>query len=147
MTSNYEITQIETNEYHARGIRLTSSPTSADADVWDADQSTPAVGQVWTDAALTAFHTNKPGGITMELTPISEINSSYIQHEAALQGVTHARYVGEAGEGENHITVWELTGLDGYTFRVANTNGLPIWEEDDMQEFAEMLSSVGFHEV
>ena len=76
-------------------------------------------------------------------TPIAEINSSYIQAEAAKAGITEATFIAEGGEGENFITVWSLTDHNGFTFRVANTNGEPVWEEQDVAEFAELLASVG----
>jgi len=83
----------------------------------------------------------------INLVPIEDINSSYIQAEAKSHGITYARFIGEAGEGEMHITVWGLTGADGFEFRVAETNGGPVWEEQDLEEFAELLGSVGFATV
>lgn len=82
---------------------------------------------------------------TNDLTAIEDINSSYIQSEAQEHGITHARFIAEGGEGENHITIWGLTGADGIEFRVANTNALPVWEEQDAAEFAELLESVGIN--
>ena len=78
-----------------------------------------------------------------ELIAIEDIGSTYIKAEAAKHGITHARFIAEGGEGENHITIWGLTGADGIEFRVANTNGDPVWEEQDLADFAELLESVG----
>lgn len=75
--------------------------------------------------------------------PIEDINSSGIRREAEEHGITHVRFLGEGGEGENHITVYGLMSPNGYEYRVANTNGLPVWEEQDLGEFAELLASVG----
>lgn len=77
------------------------------------------------------------------LTPIEDINSTGIQAEADKHAITHATFIDEGGEGENYITVWELTGADGIGFRVADTNGEPVWEEADMEIFADLLASVG----
>jgi hypothetical protein len=77
------------------------------------------------------------------LTPIEELNSAGIEAEAKALGISAARFLTEGGEGENHISVWELTGPDGFTFRVAKTNADPIWEEQDIAIFAELLESVG----
>ena len=74
---------------------------------------------------------------------IEDINSTYIQAEAKRLGIEYARLIAEGGEGENHITVWRLTTPDGFAFRVANTNGEPVWEEQDPAVFAELLESVG----
>ena len=76
-------------------------------------------------------------------TPIEDINSSSIQAEAREHGITHATFIASGGENEMHITVWELSGSDGIPFRVANTNGEPVWEEQDGAIFRELLESVG----
>lgn len=48
------------------------------------------------------------------------------------------------GEGENQIKVYKLPlpGSDGCTQRVAETNGDPVWEENDPAAFAELLESL-----
>ena len=79
----------------------------------------------------------------MELTPIEDIASSSISAEAKKYGITHSRFIASGGEGEMHISIWGLTGPDGIEFRVARTNGDPVWEEQDLGEFAELLKSVG----
>ena len=74
-------------------------------------------------------------------TKASEINDSYIVAE--LGANAELSFVGAGGEGENRITVYSFRDADGYTCRVAATNAIPVWEEQDMGEFAELLESVG----
>lgn len=75
---------------------------------------------------------------------IDDIDSASIQAEARRLGITDATFIAEGGEGEYHISVWELINpADGIAFRVAKTNGEPVWEEPDPAEFAELLESVG----
>lgn len=98
------------------------------------------------DQTLFGFDSWHPSNaVTVHLAPIliEEVNSTYIQAEAKRLGITEATLIAEGGDGENHITVWELTGPDGSTFRVANTNAEPVWEEQDPAVFAELLESVG----
>jgi hypothetical protein len=71
---------------------------------------------------------------------INDINSSYIRDELADAGITHVRFIAEGGEGENHIVVYGYPTAYGEC-RVAKTNALPVWEEADLGEFAELLES------
>jgi hypothetical protein len=67
---------------------------------------------------------------------VDEINSAGIQYEAKKAGVTTATMLEQHGDGDSRITIYELNGV-----RVADTNGDPVWEEDDPEAFAELLSA------
>lgn len=71
---------------------------------------------------------------------IAEFNSAGIRAEAAKHGITHMRYLG----GNNEIGIYALPLQNGAEIRVANTNGDPVWEEADTQEFAKLLEEIGF---
>ena len=73
----------------------------------------------------------------------TEINSTYIQAEAEREGLHSFDIEAEGGEGEDHITVYSYLDRDGFTGRVAATNGLPVWEDADPGEFLGLLQSVG----
>ena len=72
----------------------------------------------------------------------SDINSGYIRHE--LGDDADLTYHGKWGVGEDSIRVYSFCDRDGYTYRVADTNATPVWEEQDPAVFAELLRSVGF---
>ena len=71
------------------------------------------------------------------------ITSTYIQAEARERGLTAFEVEAEGGTGENHVTVYTYRDRDGFFGRVAETNGLPVWEEDDAGDFLGLLQSVG----
>ena len=70
----------------------------------------------------------------------ANINSSYIRYELGFDA--DLTYHGSFGDGENSIRVYSFRGGDGYTYRVADTNAEPVWEEADPDIFAELLNSV-----
>lgn len=79
---------------------------------------------------------------------ISEFNSAGIRAEAKRLGITHMRRLGggHAGGGDradDYVGFYALPHQSGWEFRVANTNGDPVWEEEDMQAFAELAESCG----
>jgi hypothetical protein len=79
---------------------------------------------------------------------IENINSAGIASEMRRIGTTKAELIG-IGEWENgnpntrcefYRIIDPSTGFD---FRVANTNGDPVWEEEDHGAFAELAESCG----
>ena len=79
---------------------------------------------------------------------ISEFNSSGIRAEAERLGITHMRRLGGGyADGNNnpdyYVGFYALPHPGGWEFRVANTNGNPVWEEEDEQGFSELAESCG----
>lgn len=75
---------------------------------------------------------------------LEDINSSYIKGELSDLGISHVRFIAEGGEGEHRITVYGYPTAYGEC-RVAKTNAIPVWEEANLAEFAELLESVGLN--
>jgi len=79
---------------------------------------------------------------------IAEYNSSGIRAIARQAGISHMRLIGSGylpgheDQPDYRITFFALP-YQGYEMRVADTNGDPIWEEEDQQYFAELAKSVG----
>jgi hypothetical protein len=80
---------------------------------------------------------------------IAEFNSTGIRSEAEALGITHMRSIGggyaegHEGEADYYVGFYALPHPNGQEFRVANTNGDPVWEEADPQGFAELAESCG----
>lgn len=84
---------------------------------------------------------------------IADFNSSSIRSSAAQAGVTHMRELGTGyarGVDENGDATIDNTGsseaaVTAYEFsdgtRVINTNGDPVWEDEDAQGFADLAES------
>ena len=74
------------------------------------------------------------------LIKIEKINSSNILEEAIKAGETHLELIASEGEGDRAIAVYWFpeTGI-----RVINTNGDPIWEENDPTGFHDTLKEYG----
>ena len=77
---------------------------------------------------------------TNQTVNVSEINSAGILAEALRSGITTATLLGmyehpdHPGNNDWQITIYRLGDV-----RVADTNGDPVWEEDDQQVFAELI--------
>lgn len=69
---------------------------------------------------------------------ISDINSSGIEAQGKIDGITEVTLLATSGEGDGKITVYQFGDM-----RVMTTNGDPIWEESDPCGFAEMLEEAG----
>jgi hypothetical protein len=70
---------------------------------------------------------------------IEDINSGGIAYEARKAGITTVTKLGDNGKmGDARVTVYRLGDV-----RVANTNGDPVWEEQDHAAFAELLETEG----
>lgn len=80
----------------------------------------------------------------MKTIHISEINSAGIVSEAKAAGLSNVELIGEydhpshPGSSDWSIRLYELNGV-----RVADTNGEPVWEEDDRSAFADLLEEYG----
>lgn len=75
---------------------------------------------------------------------INDYNSASIKAIASKLGVTHMELIGEGhadGDTNNPNSLIRFFKI-GET-RVADTNGDPIWEEEDMQAFAELADECG----
>ena len=76
---------------------------------------------------------------------ISKINSAGIVYEAKKAGLSTAELLGvlehpeHPGSGDWMIRVYDVGG-----FRVADTNGNPVWEEDDPATFAFLLEEYNY---
>jgi hypothetical protein len=70
---------------------------------------------------------------------IEDINSIGIAVEAREAGITTVTKLGDNGKtGDARVTVYRLGDV-----RVADTNGDPVWEEQDHAAFAELLETEG----
>lgn len=80
---------------------------------------------------------------------IAEFNSSGIRAEAKKQGITHMHKIGggfvagHENEADWYVGFYSLPHPKYGDFRVANTNGDPVWEEDDAQAFADLAEQCG----
>ena len=79
---------------------------------------------------------------------IETINSAGICSEMRRIGATEAKFIGsgewEEGNVNSRCTFFAITNpSNGFEFRVADTNGDPVWEEEDLGAFAELAESCG----
>lgn len=80
---------------------------------------------------------------------IAEFNSAGIRSEAEALGITHMRSIGggyaagHEGQADYYVGFYAMPHPHGWEFRVANTNGDPVWEEADQQAFTELAESCG----
>jgi hypothetical protein len=74
---------------------------------------------------------------------IAAYNSAGIRDTAKEIGVQYMREVARHGEGSNRLVLFALPHPNGYEIRVIDTNGDPIWEEDDQAVFNEVLELMG----
>ena len=78
---------------------------------------------------------------------ITDINSSGIASEANSLGITTAEFLGagqyDGREGaDNKVRFYALINpKNGFEFRVADTSGDPVWEEQDQQGFADLAAA------
>ena len=74
-----------------------------------------------------------------EIIDIRRINSRGISRQANIEGIAFATLLGHNGKcGDARVTIYQLGDV-----RVANTNGDPIWEEQCLATFSELLESEG----
>jgi len=74
-----------------------------------------------------------------EIIDIRRINSRGITRQAKSEGIAFATKLGDNGKnGDARVTVYQLGDV-----RVADTNGDPVWEEQDEAAFAELLETEG----
>lgn len=70
---------------------------------------------------------------------IEDCKSIGIRIEMEKSGLTEIEMIGDNGKlGDQRIEIYQVGAV-----RVANTNGDPIWEEQDFVAFAELLESEG----
>ena len=68
---------------------------------------------------------------------IAEFNSADIRHVAKEMGATHMRHIGggyadgRADDDNAYVDFYALPHPDGWEIKVADTNGDPVWEEDE----------------
>lgn len=74
---------------------------------------------------------------------IAEYPSIGIRVEARKLGITHMREVARAGEGDHRVILFALPLKEGGEIRALDTNGDPLWEEEDPAAFAEGLEEAG----
>lgn len=79
---------------------------------------------------------------------IANFNSAGIRAEAARSGVTHMRhlgsgYAGGSDDADARVDFYALNHPKFGEFRVADTNGDPVWEECDAQAFADLAEECG----
>jgi hypothetical protein len=74
----------------------------------------------------------------MKTIQISEINSANIQAQGKIDGITEVELIGTNGKtGDEKTTAYWFGGV-----RVIDTNGDPIWEEQDPEAFAAMIEKI-----
>jgi len=81
---------------------------------------------------------------------IEDYNSSGIRDLSKSIGATHMRKIGSGfcsghdGEADYHVSFFAfLHPREGWEIRVADTNGDPVWEEEDQQGFLELAADCG----
>lgn len=69
---------------------------------------------------------------------LSEINSTNLQAQGKIDGITEVFLIGTNGEmGDAQTTAYWFGGT-----RVITTNGDPIWEESEPEAFAAMMEDI-----
>lgn len=69
---------------------------------------------------------------------INELNSNGIQAQGKIDGITEVELIGTNGKtGDDKTTAYWFGGV-----RVIDTNGDPIWEEQDPEAFAAMMEEI-----
>jgi len=77
--------------------------------------------------------------MTTKILNIDDINSAGITAEARKAGIATITKLGDNGKSDDaRVTIYQLGDV-----RVADTNGDPVWEEQDGVAFAELLESEG----
>lgn len=80
---------------------------------------------------------------------ISKFNSAGIRAEARILHITHMREIGggyiegHEGQADYYVGFYALPHPEGWEFRVADTNGDPVWEETDHNAFGELAADCG----
>jgi hypothetical protein len=80
---------------------------------------------------------------------IAEFNSAEIRHMAAELGATHMRLLGSGhsdGDTNNpnsRVSFYAVPDEDGAEWFVADTNGDPVWEDQDAEVFAQLAAECG----
>lgn len=79
---------------------------------------------------------------------IETFNSAGIRAEARRSGITHMRhigggYAGGSNDADARVYFYALSHPKFGEFRVADTNGDPVWEESDAQAFADLAEECG----
>jgi len=74
---------------------------------------------------------------------IETFNSAGIRAEARRSGITHMRHVGAGFCAGARVEFYALKHPKFGEFRVADTNGDPVWEECDAQAFADLAEECG----
>ena len=78
---------------------------------------------------------------------IALFNSADIQRNAVQLGATHMRFLDRGYSDDNPsnpnslVTFFAIPDREGHEWRVANTNGDPVWEEQDPTVFAELVEA------
>ena len=60
-----------------------------------------------------------------------------LKAQAAKDGISEVTILGSAGEADNRITAYQFGDV-----RVIDTNGDPVWEEQDPEAFGELLQQI-----
>ena len=69
---------------------------------------------------------------------INEISSAAIQAQGKIDGITEVELIGTNGKtGDEKFTAYWFGGV-----RVIDTNGDPVWEDQDPCAFAEMMEEI-----
>lgn len=82
---------------------------------------------------------------------IAEFNSADIRHNAALLGATHMRLLasghsdGNPDNPNSAVFFYAIPDKNGDEWRVADTNGDPVWEEEDTAAFRELAEACGVY--
>ena len=84
----------------------------------------------------------------MKTINIADMKSTAICSVMRKIGVTQARFIGggewEEGNINSHCSFFAFTDpLTGFEFRVADTNGAPLWEDEGYGDFYELAESCG----
>ncbi len=137
---HYGIAEVPDYEY-AKGDALAAQlePIQEEIEAIDLWMATPYDGDTTNDLTADAVYDIE----------IAEFNSSGIRAEAKKAGITHMRKIGggfvegHENEADWYVGFYAIPHPKYGDFRVANTNGDPVWEENDAQAFADLAEQCG----
>jgi len=78
------------------------------------------------------------GGKIKTMMRVEDVNSRGIEIECEKLGLTEIELLAADGVGDDRIRVFQVGPV-----RVLDTNADPVWEEDDIEGFAEVLEERG----
>lgn len=73
-------------------------------------------------------------GTLPRIIDVDDINSAAIRQQAKLDGISTVQLLETYGAGDDKVDIYQFGEV-----RVADTNGDPVWEEQDTTAFSELI--------